>query len=332
MSSNLDRIGLMAALLLLVVGSAHAGDEEGRWLFGVDALSWQVYSPGVEYGISDIGGVQDRGAVGDVISLDAGFESGYRLSAGRRFGGGQELRVRFTSFDSQNSESRAGSIRSVFITADNAENNDSDDPVNDVTPDDRATNASAALDFDYSVIDIEVAQAFEVADALTLRLSGGLRSSSIDSRFDVTYTGGDFQTAFSPIQVTEYESEGLMLGSALDWRVSKNLKFTLAGAGGLMLGEIETRTFIPDDEPGVPTDVRFREDRIAPVMEMALGLDYRFSPGDWDLNFAVGYELTNWFNISESRVFTDAHMEAQNAHVINDLSLGGAYLSFTARR
>ena len=34
---------------------------------GADYLRWAYRQPGLEYGISDIGGVQDRGAVGSVL-------------------------------------------------------------------------------------------------------------------------------------------------------------------------------------------------------------------------------------------------------------------------
>ena len=51
-----------------------------------DFLLWTVRSPGVEYAISDIGGVQDRGAVGQVLSLEDDYTGGIRLGLGKRVG------------------------------------------------------------------------------------------------------------------------------------------------------------------------------------------------------------------------------------------------------
>ena len=44
-----------------------------------------------------------------------------------------------------------------------------------ITPDDRATSANALLNFNYQTYDIEIGQSLVLANALTLRLSGGAR-------------------------------------------------------------------------------------------------------------------------------------------------------------
>jgi hypothetical protein len=78
-----------------------------------------------------------------------------------------------------------------------------------------------------------------------------------------------------------------------------------------MIGSVDTRTFIPDDEPGVPTDVSYSETRVTPIIEANVGVNYQRDWGRWKVNMAAGYELSSWFNLADSRVFTDSHMEGK---------------------
>ncbi|MCG8449964.1 MAG: Lpg1974 family pore-forming outer membrane protein [Pirellulales bacterium] len=311
-------------------------DGNAGWIVQGDYLYWTMRSPGVEYGVTDIGGVQDRGAVGTVLALNGDYSGGVRFALGKRVGGnnaGPELLFTYTDFDSAQTETHTGSLRATFISSDNSENDDSDNintlGFETVTPDDRATSVTANSQFDYQIYDIEIGQSLILSDALTLRLSGGGRAALIDDDFSVTYAGGDFQVPFRSFKETDYKGGGFVVGSDLRWYLCPSLRLDFATSLGLLLGRIETRTFIPDDEPGVPTDVRHNETRMTPVLEMAMGLNSQRQIGRFNTNLGLGYEMTNWFNMEDSRVFTDSRMEAQNAHLIRDLSLDGLYARFT---
>ena len=259
-------------------------------------------------------------------------QSALKDGIGKRVGncvGGPELMFTYTDFDSDYSEARVGPLRATFVSSDNSENNDSDDGANDIFPDDRATSAVASYQFEYQIYDFELAQSLILSDSLTLRLSGGGRAAVINQDFAVTYTGGDFQTAFNASKYTDYEGGGFIVGTDLRWYVLPALRFDVATNLGLILGNFETRTFIPDDEPGVPTIVTHEETRMTPVLEMSMGVNYQRQIGRFDTNFGLGYEMANWFNMEDSRVFSDSHMEAQNSHLIRDLSLDGLYARFT---
>ena len=331
---------VLAALvgLALYAGPATAQvvlETEGRraWIVEGDYLYWALRSPGKEYGVSDIGGVQDRGANGGILAVDSEYSSGFRLAIGRRMGtcceGGPEILFKYTDFDSAVDEAYAGSLRASFISSDNSENDDSDDintlGVETITPEDRATSATARQVFDYQVYDLEIGQSFILSDSLSVRLSGGGRAAVIDSRFDVTYTGGDFSSAFSAFQQSDYSGGGLVLGSDLRWLLTRHLRMDIGANMGMMLGHVSTRTFIPDDEPGVPTDVTFSETRMTPTIEMKVALNYEREIHGITTNLAIGYEFVNWFNLSDTRTFSDSHMEAQNTHLIQDVSLDGLF-------
>ena len=303
----------------------------------VDYLRWALRQPGTEYGITDIGGVQDRGAVGSVLSMDGEYDNGVRATIGYRLDKDRcncifdrpEILFSYTEFDTELFDRRIGSLRSSFITSDNSENDDSDNintlGVETITPDDRATSATARLTFDYDVYDLEFAQSLQLTPSLTLRLSGGARAAVLNEHFDVTYTGGDFQVPYRAFRDWDYSGGGAFMGTNLDWAVRDNLNFHFGAKAGLTLGRYESRHFFPDDEPGVPTDVRHGETRVNPFVEVAAGVEYSRKVGNVVVSLGAGYEIVNWFNMVDNRTFTDSHMEGQNVNSIGDLSLDGMY-------
>ncbi len=322
------------AMLLLGLSTCEPALADG-WIFEMDYLYWTPRTPDVEFAITDIGGVQDRGPVGTVLALGGDYSSGYRLGFGKRTSGGNgpEIMFNYTDFDSNVSDAYAGPIRATFISSDNSENDDSDNinslGVETITPDDRATSVNANFNFDYQTFDLSIGQTLEITDSLNVRVSGGGRATKLDESFNVTYTGGDFQTAYNAFKTTDYQGGGFLLGADLQWHICKWMSLNFDNSLGLILGRIETRTFLPDDEPGVPTDVRYAETRMTPVLEMAMAFNFNKSFGGFDVNFGTGYEMVNWFNMADSRTFTDSHIEAQNAHMIRDLSLDGMFARFT---
>jgi len=307
--------------------SAYESKDE-LWRVEVDALSWTLRNMKHEYGITDIGGVQDRGAVGDVLAIGQERDNGQRLRiSGRPFGRGTpELAWSYTGFDSQASEQRFGSLRATFVSSDNSQNNDSDDAVNDITPDDRATSALASYDFNYRVHDVTLGKTIADSKDFALNLTGGARLLNMDHEFRVRYTGGDFQVPYNSFETSDVRGAGLLLGSDLKWKIFPRLSANFGVKGGMVLGDVETRTFFPDDEPGVPTDVRYDESRVMPFVEAGASLTYSHPIGDALFNATVGYEMVNWFNAMDSRIFSDSHMEGQNVHQTGDISMDGAYL------
>ncbi len=322
------------AMLLLGISTCESAFADG-WIFETDYLYWTPRTPDVQYGVTDIGGVQDRGAVGTVLALGGDYSSGYRIGFGKRMSGcnGPEIMFNYTDFDSNQSERRFGSLRATFISSDNSENDDSDNinslGIETISPDDRATSATANFNFDYQTFDLSIGQTLEITDSLNVRVSGGGRATKLDESFNVTYTGGDFQVPYNAFKTTDYQGGGFLLGADLEWHICKWMSLNFDNSLGLILGRIETRTFLPDDEPGVPTDVRYAETRMTPVLEMAMAFNFHKTFGALDVNFGTGYEMVNWFNMADNRTFTDSHIEAQNAHMIRDLSLDGMFARLT---
>ncbi len=295
-------------------------------------LYWAVRNPATQYAITDIGGVQDRGAVGQSIAITPEYKSGYRLTFGRRFGHcetGPEMLFTFTDFQQTLNEAYAGPLRATFVSADNSENDDSDNintlGVETITPDDRATTAVANYSFSYKVHDIEIGQALIASEHLSFRLGGVARVMDMEQAFSVTYTGGDFQTAFSPYENSDYTGGGILLDADLSWYVFNGVTFDFGARAGAMLGTFTTQTYIPDDEPGVPTNVTYNDTRMSTVVEMNAGMTYRRIFGNYLWSASAGYEMTQLIGFNDRRLFTESHQEGQNTHQIGDLSLDGLY-------
>lgn len=304
------------------------------WIGGVEYLHMAYRQGGLEYGITDVGGVQDRGAVGDVLAMDGDYDQGWRFSLGYRFDADcgclfdrPELLFSYTNFETDLTETYIGALRSTFISSDNSENNDADDintlGVETITPDDRATSVTASLNFDYDVYDAELAQSFALTRNASLRLAAIARVAVMDEDFRVTYSGGDFQTPYTAFRNWDYQGAGLLMGSQIDWKVTENLSIGVGGKAGMMLGRRNSRHFFPDDEPGVPTDVTDSITRATAVIEMAAMLNYQRQFDRFTLNVGGGYEFKNWFSMAEDRRFTDSHMEGQNILSTRDLTLDG---------
>lgn len=318
-----------------VVGNCGPGflgtPKHNGLIAGIEYLHWAVRQPGLEYGITDVsGGLQDRGADGSVLDIDSDYDSGWRATLGYRFDSDgcnscnrPEFLVTYTTFKTEQDDSYIGSLRASFITADNTEDNDTDNGTNDITPDDLATSANASFDFDLSTLDFQLAQTFSLTRTLDMRFAAIARIASMDEEFRVTYNGGDFGAAYTAFRNWDYSGAGLMLGTQMDWKLTNRLSLNVGGRGGALLGRRESRYFFPDDEVGLPTDVRHNTTRLTPVIEMAAMLNYSRDFCGWSFNMGAGYEFTNYFNMADDRLFTDSHQEAMNVNSVRDLSLDG---------
>ena len=181
------------------------------------------------------------------------------------------------------------------------------------------------MTLNYDVYDLELAQSLELTKSLTLRLSGGARAATLNEHFDVTYTGGDFQVPYRAFRDWDYSGAGMFLGGDMNWSATQCLSFNVASKSGLVLGRYQSRHFFPDDEPGVPTDVRHGETRVNPFVEVSAGVLYERPIGNSVLTIGAGYEIVNWFNMADNRTFSDSHIEGQNVNSVRDLSLDGMY-------
>lgn len=309
-------------------------DKHNGLTAGIEYLHWAYRQSGTEYAIlADAPQLQNTGPQGRVLELEGDYDSGLRASLGYRFDAESgslfnrpEFLIRYTNFGTEALETTnaVGRIRSTFITSQNNENDDDEDAINDASPEDLADSATASHDFDYEVLDAEIAQSFALTRTMNLRLSAIGRFAMIDDEFRVTYAGGDFANPFTAFRNWDYQGGGLLLGSQLDWALTERLGLQFSGRAGMLMGRQEFQYFNPDDDRvSGTTDVVYNTTKVTPIIEMTAMVNYTRDFGRFDLNVGGGYEFSNWFNMAEDRVFSDAYQEGQNNKHVRDLTLDG---------
>lgn len=311
-----------------------------------DFLYWTVRNTGFEYGIT-APGPEDGGPVGRVERLGGSYNPAFRVGLGRRFGddcvgAGPEIYMTYTRFSNDITRT-TGPGRSTIISSDNAINTDADMdngilvfPEN-VTPEDLYASAIGTYRFRYHSGDLFIGQNLIMTDNLTLRLQGGARYMQMNELKQVTYNGGDFLAPLTATHNGEFDGAGLIVGSMMRWNLLPSVRFNIGINAGTLIGSNRTRTIIPDSPDAslfpihiltTPTDVSARETRLIPVVELMAGLDFRKQIGRNIWTTSVGYDFTNYFNLSDTRVFSDAFQEGQNSHILNAITLDGLYARF----
>jgi len=316
-------------------GLRNAG--KSGFIAGADFLYWTLRHPGAQYAIREnnaqvAGG--DQGAQGQVIAIGGDYAPGYRVSAGYRMGdgcgciscgSGMEFLATYTNWDNFTTETSTGNLRATSVSAQNADDDDADNNSGN-TADDFATRATAELAFDYETIDCVMAQNLIMSNFLTLRLKAGGRYAKVDSMYHVTYEGGDFNGPTGSLMETDFEGGGFLMGLESRWMLNPYWSFDVGATGVMMMGEVKTRSFyLDDDDAAGDTNVSYRETRVTPVFEAAAAVRYRRPLYGMELTFSAGYEMVHWFNLAETRNFTNAHQESNNTHLLQDFTLDGLF-------
>lgn len=325
-----------------------ATDGKQGLVFYGDYLLWTVRNPGFEYGISQTANqVQDGGPIGNIETIQPNYADGFRLGFGKRLGGycnGPEIIGGYTRFNNIVNATR-GAGRATLISSDNGVNTDADMDVDtntggnalpqNVTPQDFYDSVAARYQFKYQTLDLALAQNLKMTDSLTLRVSGGGRGLFLNELREATYTGNDFLVPLTSSQKNAFNGGGLLSGLETRWDLTKCLRFNVGSNLGLLLGRSRSTTIIPDSPETTtrpvhnlttPTNLAIRSSRIVPMLELNLGMDYVRCFKKTTFNIGAGYQMVNYFNVSDTRTFSDAFQEGQNSNSINSISLDGLYV------
>jgi len=232
---------------------------------------------------------------GDVESVEYGNQPDTRIGVGYRQG---NVDARLTWLKIEN-DSSATAERSedgfLFSTLTHPAQNDS------------AETAEADASLTYTTTDLEVGYSLAANDRLDLRLFTGLRFADTDQRLKVAYDGVDFTDATLELDHS-FAGFGPKLGADLRWQVGAGFSLFSRATGALLMGDSRT-TYEETDNSGetIVAELKQREnDRIIPVAEMALGIDWSQQVTDnIGLGITVGYEYQNWFNAYNNVQFLD---------------------------
>jgi hypothetical protein len=190
-----------------------------------------------------------------------------------------------------------------------------------------ADTATSAIQLNYDVTDVEVVYDLPSSGSLETQLFGGLRVANIGQRNQVTYDGVDFTNG--TVNIDRYFSgHGLRLGGQANLDLGSDISLFGRAAGSLLYSTISTSQQETNNDG---TDLlvnlnRTATGRVVPVMELAAGLQWQpLVAEQLNLDFAVGYEFQNWFNVADTTRYVDNSGTGVITQDENDLSFSGFF-------
>ena len=187
-----------------------------------------------------------------------------------------------------------------------------------------AAAATARARLDYNLYDMTAGRTFRTDDGFAGRLYGGLRFASIHQGLE-SYANGllaDFSYVRSR---SDFDGAGPVFGGEGSWAVGKHLGVYVRGSTGLVTGTVRSPLYEANNSGlTVLADVSNRADKTVPFLSLGIGLSWQYR-GFW---VRAGYDVTNWFNLTEQTRFVDSFAEGKMTTRSADLALDGFFLQF----
>jgi hypothetical protein len=182
---------------------------------------------------------------------------------------------------------------------------------------DEVQTATAFSSLNYNVFDIDVGRRIIIDECFNARVFAGSRIADIGQVFEASYDGIDANQAQSRFRST-MSGGGLTFGGEARWLLGNSLSAYGRGRGSLIVADYHTCVRETDFAGNVLlTDASDSFVKVVPVLDLGVGLSYRRR--NW--HASLGYELTQWFNQSESITFLDDFAEGKRFRRMTDLSL-----------
>jgi hypothetical protein len=248
--------------------------------------------------------------LGEIRSVEGGFDSGFRVGIGYRFpDDGWEVRFLYTYFHTAGDDGVVGNRNlGVFPTLTHPAF------VNEVGA------ASAGNSINLNLFDLELARRFDLSETTGLRLFAGPRYAALDQKFAVTYTGGD-AVRDQVRRCLCFDGAGVRGGGELNLRLLQALGVYLRGSVSLMTGQFHSCLSEATDRRTI-VNVSERFDKVIPVLDLGAGVSYQRG----NLRVTLGYEFQNWFGMVEGFDFTDDAHPAKMTRRSGDLGFDGFVL------
>ena len=266
---------------------------QGLYLSG-EALFLQANpSTEIDFAIADPG---DALAVsGEVATVDYDLSTNTRIAVGYRKDN-VDIRATYLNIES-----------SGDATSERPENGFLFSTLTTPVQNDSAETASARTALVYTTTDLEVGYALQAARNFDVRLAAGLRFADTNQDLNVKYDGVDFTEATADFDY-DFAGFGPKLGLEARWKLGAGFSAFGKATGTLLMGDARS-VYRETDNAGadIVVDIEQRNnDKIIPVAEMALGLDWTRALSDnIALALTAGYEYQNWFNAYSEPRFVD---------------------------
>ncbi len=223
------------------------------------------------------------------LPLTIGYDPGFRVGAGYRFGNGMDVQFAYTFL-------RASSRRSSSLTgADVALGID----VLDISASAYPGTVSGTLKYslDYDTVDFTAGVNFMVGSDIHMRGFAGLRYVRIDQKLEGTlFENGLFQDGAEGR--SDFWGIGPRLGLSGKWDVGGGFHVFGHIGGSLAIGTYKART-IELDSLGTVSDITERTSAVGlnPGVDASIGFGYTYPFSPTMAAFVkVGYHFEHWFN------------------------------------
>lgn len=286
------------------------------WEYTAELLYLKVRQRGLDFAITEDGTALSLG-VGQVHHLDYDRDVGSRQSLGYRTKTGWTLRFAYTYLETDGIAyaTRPDGIGQLFATRSQPGGAE------------EANAARAASAFDYRLFDLQAERWIFQNKFAQLDVFGGVRYADIRQRFDYAYHGRDFTNGIIR-DITNMDGFGLRLGSQGRWKMACGLSVFGNCALGMTYGRFDTSYYESNlDDTILLTSVTDDYDQAVASLDARLGLAYTLG---W-ATVSAGYEMANWFNLSERAIFTDDIQESTYAPLAQDVLLEGLFASLDVR-
>ncbi len=281
----------------------------------VDYLNWQATRSGLGVAILDPQGVGVPSAGDPIQSLDLGNGGGVRAGIGMRTRTGWDLGFTYTHLSTNGRLDFAPGSNQVLALLSS--------PASGLT---NADSVVATGGVNLNVYDLEAGHWLHFCDSVSSRVSLGLRYANIDQDLRAVYDGGAFSNGIVDAP-TQFEGFGGRVAGSVHWNMYRNLSLFGSLGISLLAGELQSHRYEENFGTAV-IDVSQTFEQVSPVMELAVGADWKNGP--W--NVAAGYELSSWLNAATSTDFVDNFHGGSIDNGATDIGFDGFFFRLVYNR
>lgn len=185
-----------------------------------------------------------------------------------------------------------------------------------------ADSAVARARLTLNVYDVTAGRTFVVDEACHMRLFGGLRLATVRQDVTAVYLGRDADVAGVDV-ASHFDGVGPLFGAQAALGMGGGFGLFGRATGGLLTGTMRS-PFVESNNGGATlyADLHDRFALTVPVVTLGVGIGYEFR----GVFVRAGYEVTNYFGLSERPVFVDDFAEGKFVRQRANLALDGFFL------
>jgi hypothetical protein len=285
---------------------AARSEEETGLLLDASLFAWALRSSQRDFAFKAAS--TPAGVVGQVRSLEGGYDPGFRIAVGYSFEADRELRLGFTRWNhGAHAAERANGEERLFPTLTH--------PALII----EADSVRAASNLNLNVLDLELARRYGLGEGIQTRIFFGPRWAQLDQKLTATHEGGDVAVDVVRRRV-KFDGGGVRLGGDADVALLDHLGMFVRGSAGVVAGRF--RSSLEESVNGFPLlNLSDRLPRTVPMADLGFGVTYQRG----GMRLSVGYEFINWFGVMEGLEFSEDSYPAKPGRRLGDLGFDGVF-------